>query len=179
VDLEIPLAYAASRMVQCVPAFGFRVNVRFNNAAISRRSRWSTVNGLRSRCCWRLSADWRMTFARATLACGSARESRQAGQLHAFLFTKNQLRFGVTHRHAPGLRHINHYINYLWDTTLATQSSASAPFALFRLLLFQREYSVNQGFLITPEPSVPAAILRVSAPSNHFAGSLAKVALVG
>jgi len=41
------------------------------------------------------SADQRMTLARATIACGSAR-SRQIGQLHAFFLSKNQLCFGAT-----------------------------------------------------------------------------------
>ena len=67
----------------------------------------------------------------------------------------------------------------LWTCpSLPSQVSFPASLAFCRLLLFKCERGVNQGFLIAPEPSIPAAILRVNASSNHFACRLAKVSLV-
>jgi hypothetical protein len=61
---------------------------------------------------------------------------------------------------------------------LAAKASTPAPVALFRLLLLECECGINQGFLITAEPSVPAAILRVNALSNHLPCRLAKMGRV-
>jgi len=56
---------------------------------------------------------------------------------------------------------------------LAAHASTPASFAFFCLLPFEFESGIDQGFLITPEPSIPGAILRENASSNHFARSAA------
>ena len=65
------------------------------------------------------------------------------------------------------------------DTELSSaHASTPAPFAFFRLLLFECKCGVNKGFLIAAEPSLPAVILGVNAPLRYFSCRLAKMGLV-
>ena len=87
-------------------------------------------------------------------------------------------RFDAVHLAPLGRKGLLVWLVMAAKSPLASHASTPAAFAFFRLLLFQCECGVNQGFLIATEPSIPAAILRINASANYFACGLAKVSRV-